>query len=62
MLTVVLPLVGAVATVLRSVGTRMIEPGRAAAWTAAELSPSGEDAHTAPGSCTGIPVTKLVSL
>ncbi|KDR11550.1 hypothetical protein L798_14110 [Zootermopsis nevadensis] len=32
----------------------MIEPGRAAAWTAVELSPGGDDEHTMPGSCTGI--------
>lgn len=58
----VLPLVDAADAVVRSAGTRMIEPGRAAAWTAAELSPGGEDEHITPGSCTGIPVTKLTSL
>jgi hypothetical protein len=59
---VVLPLVDATDVVLTSVGTRMIEPGRAAAWTAAELSPGGEEEDATPGSCTGIPVTKLPSL
>jgi len=59
-LTAVFPLVDTAAdAALGSVGTRTIDPGRAAAWTAVELSLGGEDEHTTLGSCTGIPITKL---
>lgn len=48
-LTAVLPLLTEVDAGLGSTGTRTIEPGRAAACTAAEFSPGGDE-HVTPGS------------